>query len=135
MTLEELRKAIEEKTGVPVSLLRGETAESVLSLAKELITIRNNYRAHEAMTNREKFSRWFNDQIQEDGEPMSNDFLALDEIAEQVRIDNGGYPRTADPGEIDISNMSDGRSTTEHFEEWFNKQMAFDPFYDKDEWK
>ncbi len=135
MTLDELKQEIEKRTGVPASLLQGNTTEDTLSIAKDLLMIRNGYRAHEAMTNAEKFSRWFNDQMGENGEPLNNDFLALDEIAEQVRIDNGGYPRTADPGEIDTSNMPDGRSTAEQFEEWMNKQFTFDPFRDESGWK
>ena len=113
-----LKQTASEKTGVPVNLISGETAEEIAASAFALAKFRNEYsektdaekRAeYENTPTRDKFATWFN------GEPLTDP---------AAPIDNNKYPNVPDAGEV---NLGDQRSTTEKFGEWFLGVSAFDP--------
>jgi len=132
--IDSLKAEINRRTGVPVSLLDGNTPEEILTKARSLLAYRSQAEVKRPKSNAEKFASWFHSQF---GEEESKDEAgaALEEITEALRRDQGGYPRTSDPGEIDPSLFPDPRSTAEKFGSWFRKQTAFDPTIDKDGWK
>ena len=150
MTLEELRKAIEEKTGVPVSLLRGETAEEVVARAKAVLAYKREHEAQRPKTAQEQFADWFGAQL-EDMDRRTAELLgrhyeapqadpagaALAEVAEAYRVEAGGYPQVTDGGNpyINGKQAQDGRSTADQFAEWFNGRTAFNPVRDEYGWK
>lgn len=125
MTVEDVKKTIEQRTGVPISVLTGETVDDVIESARAILEYRREQEQHRPKNTREQFAEWARDQY---GETIPDaESAALDKIAEAVRVDNGGYPRVRDGGQIDISNMPDPRPTAVQFEEWFRKKTAFDP--------
>lgn len=129
-----LKQTASEKTGVPVNLISGETAEEIAASAYALAHFRKEYReadaerektekaeaeeraAYEAIPTRDKFAAWFN------GEPLTDP---------AAPIDNNKYPNVPDAGEV---NLGDQRSTTEKFGEWFLGVSAFDPRKTRGNW-
>lgn len=146
MTIEELKQQIEQRAGVPASLLTGETAEEVVARAKAVLAYKREYEAQRPKTAREQFADWIGAQ-QEDKDRRTAELLgrhyeappadpagaALAEVAEAYRVEAGGYPMTKDSGEV--ANMPDPRPAREQFAEWFGQKTAFDPFKDADGWK
>lgn len=127
MNIEELKQAIEQRAGVPASLLTGETAEENIALAKAFLAYKKEYAAKQPKSTREQFADWFNKQ--QGIEPQDTAAQALAEIEEQARIDAGGYPRIADGGNVLAGgHLPDGRPASEQFADWAGQQMAFNPF-------
>lgn len=139
MTIDEVKQTIEQRTGVPASLLTGETAEENIAQAKAILAYKREHeqqRGHEqppAKTTREQFADWFNAQVG-GADPHDTAGAALAEIEEAARVAAGGYPMTRDGGEVDGGKMPDGRTTREQFAGWFNNKTAFNPF-SGDGWK
>lgn len=135
MTIDELKQQIEQRTGVPASLLNGETWEENIAQAKALLAYRKQGEAERPKSNAEKFGEWFN--ALQGVEEQDEAGAALNEIAEAARVDAGGYPSVNDGGNPYINGRQapDGRSTAEQFAEWFSNKTAFDPFKDSDGWK
>ncbi len=137
MTIEEIRQQIEQRTGVPAYLLTGETAEDNILQARKLLQFKREHNSQDnSQDNRstaEQFAEWFNGQylpLQEDPERA-----ALEDIAEAVRIENGGFPIVRDGGQITADRIPDSRPTREQFAEWLEDKTAWDPFRDPDGWK
>ena len=148
MTIEELKQTIEQRTGVPASLLTGETAEENIAQAEAMLAYKREYEQQRPKTTAEQFSDWIGGQLEERDRQTAAAFglhyeapeadpagAALADIAEAVRVEGGGYPMTRDGGEVDTSNMPDPRPAREQFADWLGQQMAFDPFKDADGWK
>ena len=114
MSLEELKQEIELQTGVPASLLIGETAEENIAQAKALLAYKREAEAQKPKSPREQFAEWING-----GECSNGSGEALQAIEEKVRVEAGGYPITQDGGEA--LNMPDMRPTREQFSEWLNR--------------
>lgn len=146
MTIEELKQTIEQRTGVPASLLTGETAEENIAQAKAMLAYKREYEQQRPKTAAEQFSDWLGGQLEEKNRQTAAAFglhyetpeadpagAALADIAEAVRVEGGGYPMTKDGGEV--SNMPDPRPAREQFADWLGQQTAFDPFKDADGWK
>ena len=138
MELEQINALISERTGVPVSLLDGKTAEENINKARALIKYRGNPErpTEKKLSTKEQFAAWINtaygeDQSGQDADPAA---AALDIIAEELRIANGGYPQLKDGGEIDPSLLPDPRPTSEIFAEWFSDKTAWDPRKDSEGW-
>lgn len=129
MSIEELRQTIEQRTGVPASLLNGETAEENVAQAKALLAFKRDHEATRPKTAAEQFAEWHRAQL---GEPQDEADAALEDIREAARVEAGGYPRTKDGGEV--TGMPDARPTREQFREWLEQRTAFDPFK-QDGWK
>lgn len=150
MTIEELKQQIEQRTGVPASLLTGETAEEVVARAKAVLAYKREHEAQRPKTAREQFADWIDAQLEDkdrrtaellgrhyEAPPADPAGAALAEVAEAYRVEAGGYPQVPDGGNpyINGKQAPDGRSTAEQFADWFGQQTAFDPFKDADGWK
>ena len=126
MNLEDIKRMIEEKTGVPAALLNGKTPEENISIARTLLDLRSEKANEQKQENTaEKFKSWFDDEFSsaEDAARDSSED-AFSDIAEIIRIAAGGYPRAKDAGEI--SGLPDGMKAKDQFSEWFENQMSFD---------
>ena len=130
MNLEDVKNEIEQRTGVPASLLSGETPEENIAQAKALLAYKREHEPQQPKSPREQFSEWFDSQRGID--PQDTAAAELADLEEAVRTEAGGYPYMQDGGEA--SNMPDPRPASEQFAEWFNKKTAFDPFKDADGW-
>lgn len=148
MTIEELKQTIEQRTGVPASLLTGETAEENIAQAKAMLAYKREYEQQRPKTAAEQFSDWLGGQLEEKNRQTAAAFglhyeapeadpagAALADIAEAVRVEGGGYPMVKDGGQVDTSNMPDPRPAREQFADWLGQQTTFDPFKDADGWK
>ena len=124
MTNEELKRVIRERTGLPMSLLNGKTAEENIAQARTLLEYKRDH--SRAKSTAEKFGEWFNSETGET--PQDGALNALAEIEEALRVADGGYPITQDGGDADVSNLPDPRSTGEQFAEWFGERTTFNPF-------
>ena len=120
-----LKQTASEKTGVPVNLISGETAEEIAASADAIAHFRNEYRAnekaeserraaYEATPTRDKFAAWFTGEPLPDPTPIP-----------------ATYPNVPDGGEV---NLGDRRSTTEKFGEWFLGVSSFDPRKTRGNW-
>lgn len=127
MNVEELKQIIEQRTGVPASLLAGETAEENIAQAKALLAYKKVAEAQHPKDCRDKFIDWLGDNLCTRDEPQDMADAELDNIAEAVRVEAGGFPMLKDDGQIDVNKMSSGGSAQEQFAEWFGKVSAFDP--------
>lgn len=148
MNIEELKQTIEQRTGVPASLLKGETAEENIAQAKALLAYKRESEQQRPKTATEQFSDWFSGYMGERDRQTAAAFglhyeapetdpagAALADIAEAVRVEGGGYPIVRDGGQVDTSKMPDPRPAAEQFADWLGQQTAFDPFKDADGWK
>lgn len=124
MTVDDVKKTIEQRTGVPAHLLTGETAEEAIAQAKALIAYRNEHEAQRPKHTREQFAEWL--QAQQGVNSQDATSAALAEIEEAARVEAGGYPMTKDSGEV--TGLPDARTPREQFADWMEKQMAFNPF-------
>lgn len=124
MTVEDVKKTIEQRTGVPAHLLTGETAEEAIAQAKALLAYRKEHEAQRPKHTREQFAEWM--QAQQGTNSQDTTSAALAEIEEAARVEAGGYPRTKDGGEV--TGLPDARPARDQFAEWMEKQMAFNPF-------
>ena len=131
MNIDEIKTAIEQGTGVPVSLLTGETAEENKAQAKAILAFKKDYKAQHGSTH-EQFGAWFN--AVQGIETQDTAGEALAQIQEALRIEAGGYPKVPDGGEP-AGRMQDPRPTREQFAEWFAGKSAFDPLKDPEGWK
>lgn len=147
MKIEDIKREIEQRAGVPASLLTGETVEENIAQAKALLAYKREYEQQRPKTTAEQFSDWIGGKLEEknrqtaaalglhyeesEADPAG---AALAEIEEAARRDAGGYPIVPDGGQIDISRLPDARPAREQFADWFKKETAFDPFKDLDGW-
>ena len=138
MELEQINALIAERTGVPVSLLDGKTAEENINKARALIEYRGKSATptDKKLSPKEQFATWLetaygDDQSGQGADPAA---AALDSIAEELRIANGGYPQMQDGGEIDPSFLPDTRPISKIFAEWFYQKTAWDPRKDSEGW-
>lgn len=126
MNLEEVKQEIEQRTGVPASFLTGETAEENIAMAKALLAYKKKKAAEAPRSPREQFAEWARGMAGEAPQNAAEDALAP--LEEALRVDAGGYPMTADAGEV--GNIPDPRPAREQFAEWFKDVTAFNPFKD-----
>lgn len=118
-----LKQTASEKTGVPVNLISGETAEEIAANAAALATFKRQYTeaqpATKQLTAREQFAEWLNN--------ASNNGVTIEEpAADPAPIESGGYPIVPDGGEP--QNIDYGpRDPRDAFNEWFYQVSAFDP--------
>lgn len=130
INLEELRQTIEERTGVPAALLRGENSEEVIVSAKAMLAYKREQDTQRPRSTAEQFKEWIDGR--EGIEAQDTAGAALANIEEAVRIEGGGYPRITDAGEV--TGLPDPRNTQQQFSEWFSNKSALDPFK-KDGWR
>ncbi len=86
MLIEDLKNQISEQTGVPVSLLTGETAEETISQAKALIMYKKETDTI-PKNKREQFADWFytNSGIDGSEKYINDSMFALSKIEESTR--------------------------------------------------
>ena len=133
MNLEDLKRDIEQRTGVPAALLTGETVEENIAQAKALLAYRRENEATRPKTTAEQFADWL--RAQEGIEEQDAAGAALADLEATARRAAGGYPELQDGGELDHRTIPDGRSAAEQFAEWFNKTAAIDTAKDPEGWK
>lgn len=132
MDINELKKEVEVRTGVPASLLTGETSEEIIANAKAILAFKKEQEAEAPQTTAQQFSKWLR---QTEGiEEVDEAGQALAELEDSLRgyslnIKDGGNPY------INGKEMPDGRSTAEQFGDWMRGQFAFDPFKDSSNFK
>ena len=129
MTTDELKNLISQNTGIPAEMLTGETPEENITRARQLLAFKRDNSTQAPADPGEQFASWIRSQT---GEPeeVTTPETALNEIAEQVRVEAGGYPRIPDGGASNITGFTgqDARPTEEIFKEWLYNASAFDPF-------
>ena len=130
MEIEELRKRIEQKTGIPAQILTADTEPDLIAQARSLIRFRDDQEGQRKKTTAEQFSDLVNSQI---GQPQPEPD-ALSEIENDLRIDAGGYPSVSDGGNPYINGRTapDPRPTEEQFSAWLNDQLSWNP--NRGEW-
>lgn len=132
MTTEELKQEIEQRTGVPATLLTGETAEENIAQAKAFLAYKREYEQQRPKSNAEKFADWAAAEWGAE-EPQDTAGAALADIEQRARVEAWGYPLVSDGGEV--TGLTDARPAREQFAEWMGQQTAFDPFKQGDGWK
>ena len=124
MTIDELRKAIEEATGVPASLLTGETADENISQAKTLMAYKRESEAQQSASPREQFEAWI---LANSGiEPADAAGAALADLQEEISSAAGRYPAVKDGGNPYINGRTapDPRPAREQFTEWARQVLT-----------
>ncbi|MBQ4467070.1 MAG: hypothetical protein II918_02510 [Firmicutes bacterium] len=128
MNIDDVKKQIEQRTGVPAMLLNGETVEENIARAKALLAYKKQHEEEQPKSTREQFREWI---WSEAGiEPDKNDATTLlVDLQEAARLEAGGYPKVSDGGTSAVSEFAsqDTRSTEQKFIEWFQGVSAFDP--------
>lgn len=131
MTIDELKQAIEQRTGVPAALLNGETAEENIALAKTLLAYKKEHEAQRPKSTSELFAEWFTAKQGIETRDAAGEAMA--DIEEAVRVEAGGYPIVKD-ATMDYRPLPDSRPAREQFAEWFSKKTAWDPKKDSQGW-
>lgn len=127
MNIEELKQRIEQDTGVPASLLNGETAEENIAKAKALLAYKREHEVQKPQSNREAFSDWFRAQ---EGEVVQDPAgAALAQIENELR----SVPVLRDAGEV-AHNAAAG-TAKEQFAQWLYDKTAWNPRQSADGWK
>lgn len=146
MTIDELRQAIQQRTGVPADLLTGETAEENIAQAKAMLAFKREREAQRPKSAREQFAEWMTGNVEDRNRRMADmiglqyvppeapEEAALAELEEITKTEAGGYPVIKDGGQISTDNLPDPRPAREQFAEWFGQKTAFDPFKGPDGW-
>lgn len=132
MNIDDIKNQIEQHTGVPASLLKGETVEENIAQAKAFLAYKRQVEQEQPKSTKEQFKEW----IQEESgmEPEKDEAAAyLDDLTEEARIEAGGYPIIPDAGESAIP-PTDPRSTSEKFAEWFWNASAWNPRNSSGNW-
>ena len=124
--IDEIKKAIEQRAGIPADLITSETKEGAIAQARELLRYKQqNAAAPREKSGREQFRDWFQEQTGTSAageDPHVKAMKALDEIER-----GPGYPMVPDGGELNQDNRPDTRTPAERFGEWFREASAWDP--------
>ena len=126
MSIEELKKTIEQRTGVPAAFLTGETAEENIAQAKALLAYSRERAQKQPQSTAEQFATWAGNQLGMDPQDEAGEALAA--IEAQERAAARLYPSTADGGEQHTGALPDSRPAREQFAEWAGAKLAYDPF-------
>ena len=118
--MDELKKLIEQRTGVPAALLGGETAEENIARAKALLAYREQLSGG-GSSPRDRFAAWARQELG-DEEPEFTPMGALNAIEAGIRQASGSAPQLKDGGEV--TNLPSGGSTAEQFAEWFSESFS-----------
>lgn len=122
MELNELKEQISARTGIPAILLTGDSEQSVLDYARKLLDYKTEDEPEKKRSLSEQFVDWFKGVSgHEDPEPSD----PLSDIAEQVRIDTGGYPVIPDSSTVTIKGH---KSASEELADFIKEKSTFDPF-------
>ena len=131
MTLDEFKNEVEQRTGVPASLLDGSTAGEIVTMAKTILAYKKECDVERQNTPREQFAAWLNESYGVETQNGMDE--ALDDLTRTAAAENCSYPVIQD-GQVDTSGIPDGRTPEQQFSEWWYKKTAFDPAK-KGSWK
>lgn len=120
MNIDEVKQQIAERTGLPVNLLTGETAEENIIRAKALLAYAKTAEPKQQKTGKEAFAEWLQDLDETDTENDSR-MQALKQYEDELR----GYPSLQDKGEAKAE--EDTRPAGEQFATWFASKTAYNP--------
>lgn len=124
----ELKTTIEQQTGIPAALLDGNSADEIITRARDLLSLkRENEPAHPEST-KDQFAGWISAQLWQDP-PPDRATLALDKIADLFKT----APAVFDGGEIDHTGIPD-RTPQEAFETYIKNAVAYNPQRRADGW-
>ena len=126
MTIEELKNAIEQRTGIPASLLQGTEPKDVIAYAKDLANFAKPAApaapiggVGQEKSAREIFNDWWTNG---DPEPGTEVIRALNQIeADFISL----YPSVPDAGEQKDTFTP---SLRDQFAEWAREALAYNPF-------
>lgn len=133
MNLEEIRAQIEIRSGVPISLLTGETTEEVIAQAKAFISLKREYKQKAAKDARTDFAEWASSEMGEENiSPEDESTRAILDLEEELRLNAGGYPQIENDG--NNINLGEGLNARQQFDAFMSDSMAFNPFKNSDTW-
>ena len=128
MILEDVKKELSSRTGIPVSLLTGETIEENIARAKAIIAFR---RDHDKPKNaKEAFSLWFQE---ENGDKIPD---PMENITQYEKELYSGYPQIKDGGSVLVNGkkLSGTDDPKREFENMIDSALAFNPMRDPSGW-
>ena len=97
MVVDDLKRTISERTGIPEQLLSENTAEELITKAKTLLSLRKEQEEQQPKSTREQFAEWVGQ------EKPDSAGLALAEIESDLKLSTIVYPIVYDGGEVDYS--------------------------------
>lgn len=127
MELNELKEQIESKTGIPSKLLTSDTADGCITMAKQLIDFRDESKEQKPITAKEAFTTWM-EQMHPSDHRVKTDSEIIDDLVEQYRLDNGGYPSTKEIQDGGSVNLPEHKTAKQELADFMNEKSAFDPF-------
>ena len=136
ISLDDFKKEIQTRTGVPASLLTGETSEEVIARAKALIAYRREVSAQDqpqAQTTAQQFADWFGSNVHLSG---SHYYPVNPPAPEPQEGIASGYPSLPNPGEPAGVQAEYYGTTAQQFAQWLRNMGIgeFNPFTDSDGW-
>lgn len=131
MDINELKNEVEARTGIPVSLLTGETSEEVIAKAKAILAFKKEHAAEAPQTPAQQFAKWMQatqgiGEADEAGQALAD--LEDSLRGYSYRIPDGGNPY------INEKQIPDGRTPAQQFADFMSKQLSYDPFKNNDGW-
>ena len=127
-----IKKAIEERVGIPADLLKSETPEALIMEARSLLDYKRQYENGRPKSNREQFAAWLGEVR---GDPQTDEpGAALEEIATETADKLRGYPQLKDAPADDIVAQYDNRASLDKFREWLDTVGSFDPAKGPEGW-
>lgn len=133
MTIEELKNTIEQKTGIPASLLQGTGPNEVIAYAKNLANFaKPSVPASpigddsQQKSSRDTFADWANQNFfggRVEPDEGAGVMQALDQIEAEL---SKPYPATPDGGEASHNFIKP--SLRDQFVEWSRDALAYNPF-------
>ncbi len=121
MVIDEIRADISNSTGIPESLLTGETSEELISQAKAVLAYKRKAAKNAPKTIREEFKQWA-DELEGKEPEQGAEYAALDEIEKRAQ----GYPNINDAGELQLK--ENAGTPRDQFASFAADAMAFNPF-------
>ena len=132
MDIDEIKRTIEQKTGVPAALLDGKTAAENIEKARHILSFKRQHEAEQPKNTREQFSEWLSNSLS--GEEQKDvAAIELDNLAAAIRQENSTAPVVFDGGEIDHTGIPD-RTPQEAFETFIKNAVAYNPRRRADGW-
>lgn len=130
MELDEITARIAESTGIPAKLLDGKTPEENIAKARALLEYRmasGKPQSDKELSTGEKFAAWFESRYGDNQGAQEPDpaIMALDNLAAELNIANGGYPILQDNGELDSRGLPDSRPVREQFADYLNDLFGY----------
>ena len=129
MNIDELKKEIELRAGVPAHLLTGETVEENIAQARALLAFRKQHDGQAQKTPKELFGEWY--RATQGIEEVDEAGAALSQIEAAAKAAAGVYPAIRDAGETKV--QADGRPVREQFADWMRERMEYNPFVSHDD--